>query len=412
MIRVLRQRDVALVWTAGLVSVAGDWALYAALPYLVYAATGSTLATAALVVAELVPGALLSTFTGVLADRADRRKVMAGAILAQVVIVLALLGAQDGARLWLVLTVAVLQSAAAAVAAPAEAALLPSLVREEDLVAVNALNALNNRLGRFLGLPAGAALLAWSGLPAVVVLDALTFCIAAGLVLMVRTPSGAATRSREPAAAGKVRAVRADWVAGLSLVRRDRSLAVLFVVLSAMTFGGTMLDPLFVPWVRDVLAEGPEVYALLIGTASVSGALGAVVVGSWGLHWESRSVVGLASVAAGVLLLVKFHLPYLTVALVAGAVGGLLSAASSIHVETMAQQLVPDRYRGRVFGSLQSVVWAMSLLGAVAGGVAGDLLGVLPALTVAAGVVAGSGVLVLVAVPRRSGIRSKVSANE
>ena len=45
MLAVLRRRDFALLWTGGLVSVAGDWVLNAALPFYVYEETGSTVAT-------------------------------------------------------------------------------------------------------------------------------------------------------------------------------------------------------------------------------------------------------------------------------------------------------------------------------------------------------------------------------
>ena len=41
MLAVLRRRDFGLLWLAGLVSVAGDWVLMAALPYVVYDRTGS-----------------------------------------------------------------------------------------------------------------------------------------------------------------------------------------------------------------------------------------------------------------------------------------------------------------------------------------------------------------------------------
>src|SRR5919112_1902000 len=108
MLALLRRRDFGLLWSGGLISIAGDWILYSALPYFVYARTGSTVAAAA-------------------------------------------------------------QSACAAFTNPAESALLPTLVGSEDLVAANALNALNNRIGRLAGLPLGGALLTYLGLRGVVV---------------------------------------------------------------------------------------------------------------------------------------------------------------------------------------------------------------------------------------------------
>ena len=194
MLAVLRRRDFSLLWLSGLVSVAGDWVLMIALPYYVYVTTGSTLATAGMTAAELAPAILLSSFTGVLADRWDRKRILVVANLLQALVVASLLLVGEG-WLWVVYVVAALQSTVAAFSQPAEAALLPTLVPVEQLVQANALNTLNNRLGRFVGVPLGAALLSWWGLDAVVVVDAVTFLVAAALVAPITAPARWPTRT-------------------------------------------------------------------------------------------------------------------------------------------------------------------------------------------------------------------------
>ena len=156
--RVLRQRDFLLVWTGGLVSVAGDYALFVVLPYVVYVTTGSTVATAAMVVTELVPGMVLASLAGVFVDRWDLRRLLVATNLGQAGVVSLLLLAPDLETLALVYVVAAAQSSLAAFSQPAESALLPALVAPDDLVAANALNAVNNRIGRLAGLPLGSAL--------------------------------------------------------------------------------------------------------------------------------------------------------------------------------------------------------------------------------------------------------------
>ena len=91
------------------------------------------------------------------------------------------------------------------------------------------------------------------------------------------------------------------------------------------------------------------------------------------------------------LLLAKFHIPTLWVAVVLSALAGIPAVASSVGVETLAQERTPEHLRGRVFGSLQATVWLMSLLGAVVGGLVGELVGLLPALDLAAALVAALG---------------------
>jgi MFS family permease len=399
-IGVLRHRDFSLLFWGGLVSMAGDWMLVAVLPYVVYALTGSTLATAGMTVAELAPGIVLGSIAGVLVDRWDRRLVLVAVNLLQAATVLALLAfAADPALLSVVYVVAAAQSALSAFSMPAENSLLPTLVPSDELVSANALNALNNRVGRLSGLPLGPVVYAFGGLAAVAVADAVTFLVAALLVAGVRA------RRVVPAAGEEPGRFFVEWRDGMALVGRDRSIAVLFVVFGLMTFGGTMLDPLFAPWVRDVLHGGPAVYALLMTVHAASGIAGSLLVASAGVRISPRLLCGAGSVIAGVLLLVRFNVPLLGVAVALSVLSGATAVASSVGTDTLAQQRVPEAYRGRVFGTLQATIWLLSLLGAAVGGVGAEHLGVVPMLDVAAVLVGASGVVVLLALPARESER-------
>ena len=388
MLRVLRRRDFALLWTGGLVSIAGDWMLNAALPYYVYERTGSTVATAGMVVSELAPGVVAGTFAGAFVDRRDRRRILVAANLMQAATVCALLAVTQPALLWLVYVVAATQSLLAAFSVPAEGALLPALVPDHDLLAANALNALNNRLGRLAGAPVGAALLAWAGLGGVVLADAATFVFAALLVHAVARPPHVAATADAP---GLLR----DWLEGLRVVRADRQVVVLAAVLGLMTFGGTMLDPLQVAWVRDVLGRGPAVYAWLLWVHAGFGIGGTLLVGRYGDRLSPRQLMGWSSVIAGVSLLVRFDVPWLPLALALAAVTGVTSVAASVGVETLVQRSVRGEHRGRVYGALGANGALLSLAGAGLGGLCAERIGIVPMLDIASGLVLASGLVVL-----------------
>jgi MFS family permease len=393
-IGVLRHRDFSLLFWGGLVSMAGDWMLFAVLPYVVYARTGSTIATAGMTVAELAPGIVLGSVAGVLVDRWDRRRLLVAVNAGQAGVVLALLGfVADASLMPVVYAVAAAQSALAAFSMPAENSLLPTLVPADDLLAANALNALNDRVGRLSGLALGPVVYALGGLGAVTVADAVSFLAAAVLVAVMRT------RRVVPEGDASDRRFFVEWREGVALVRRDRSIGLLFVVFGLMTFGGTMLDPLSAPWVRDVLHGGPGVYALLKAVHAASGIAGSLVVGAVGARWSPRLLCGGGSLLAGVLLLVRFNVPVVTVAVALSAVAGAVAVASSVGVDTLAQQRVPEAYRGRVFGTLQATIWLLSLMGATVAGAGAERFGVIPMLDAAAILVGISGVVVLLALP-------------
>jgi MFS family permease len=397
MLRVLLRRDFALLWTGGFVSVAGDWVLDAALPFFVYERTGSTVATAGMIVAELAPGAVAGSVAGVFVDRWDRKRVLVAANVLQAATVGALLLVTRPELLWLVYAVAAVQSLIASFSVPAESALLPTLVRDDDLVPANALNALNNRLGRLVGAPLGGLLLAVVGLHGVVAVDVASFLLAAALVAPIRAPRRVAVPGgTDLALAGAAeRRFLHEWRDGLRIIRSDRALLVLFAVLGVMTFGGTMLDPLNVAWVRDSLGRGAGVYALLLWTHALSGIAGTLVVGTLGRNVAPRPLVGWASVLAGAMLFVKYNVPVLPLAVATTAVTGLTSVAGAVGVETLLQRAVRDEHRGRVFGALGATGALLSLAGASVGGVAAEYVGTVTMLNVAAALVTLSGLVVL-----------------
>jgi predicted MFS family arabinose efflux permease len=390
MLAVLRQRDFAVLWTGGLVSITGDWVLNAALPFFVYERTGSTVATAGMIVAELAPGAVVGSFAGVWVDRLDRRRLLVCTNLLQALAVSPLLAVAHGGPVWIVYSVAAAQSAVAAFSVPAESALLPSLVGPDELVSANALNTLNNRLARLAGVPLGGLLLGFAGLTPVVAADAASFLGAALLVALVRAPGRAPTPPTR---------FRREWLDGLRVVRADPAVAMVFWVLGLMTFGGTMLDPLYVAWVRNALHGSPQLYGLLLATHAVAGIGGALLVGRLRASLSPRVLMGWSCVVAGAALIAKFELPYAALTFALTTVGGVVSVASAVGVETWAQSVVRDELRGRVFAVLGSSGALFSLGGATVGGVGARYVGVTPMLDVAAALVGLAGVVVLRALP-------------
>jgi MFS family permease len=401
-LRLLRRRDFALLWFGGLVSIAGDWVLYAALPYFVYERTGSTVATAGMIIAELSPGVLLGSFAGVFVDRWDRKRVLVIGNLLEAAAVALLLLVPGGGWIGLVYVAAIVQASVAAFAIPAESALLPALVDADDLVAANALNALNNRLGRLIGLPLGGTLLGVLGLRGVVAGDCLTFVLAAAMIAAIAAPHTRAAADD----AGVAEEARGAWAAfwhewrdGMRLVVHGRSVGVLFVVLGLMTFGGTMLDPLNAPWVRDVLDQSPEVYAWLLTTSAASGIVGTLLVGRFGRSLPPRVLIGWSSVLAGALLLVRFNIPSVGLAFALSVPNGIMSVASAVGVETLIQRTVSAEHRGRIFGALGASGALLSLLGAGVGGALAEVVGIVTMLNVASGLTVLAGLVVLRAFP-------------
>jgi MFS family permease len=388
MLAVLRRRDFALLWFGGLISMTGDWLLLAALPFHVYSETGSTIATALIITAELVPNFLLTTFAGVYVDRWDRKRVMVLTSFFSGLAVAGLLTTDAFGVLPVALAVVGTQAALSTLFGPAESALLPRLVKTDELVAANALNALNNSLARLIGAPLGGITLALWGIGGVAIIDASTFLIGAALIAAIRAPGRADVVEDKPPAH-----FWREWREGLRLILRTRAILALFVVLLLMNFGGVMTDPLFAPFIRDIVGAGPAVFGMVLTARAVGGMLGGVVAARLSRRFPTVDLLAGACIAAGALQLIQFNVPLLPVVLSASFLLGIPAVTSSASVQTLLQERVPDAYRGRVFGSLSTMVALICLVSVLGfGGALATAIGIVPVLSLSALVTASAGV--------------------
>jgi MFS family permease len=387
--------------------------LYAALPFFVYQRTGSTIATAGMIAAELGPSIVVGSLAGVYVDRLDRRRLLVATNVLQAATVAVLLVVARGGPLGVVYAVAAAQSVLASFSQPAESALLPSLVPERDLIPANALNALNNRIARLFGVPVGGLLFGFLGLRPVVLVDAASFLAAALLIAAIAAPRPRAVEDETASelARSAFHSFWAEWIDGLRLMRRDRTIAVIFGVLGLMTFGGTMLDPLTVAWVRDVLDAGPQVYAWVLTIHATSGIVATLLVGRFGHRVSPRTLMAWPGIAAGCVNFVKYNVPSVTLALSLAVVVGITSVMSSVGTETLVMRSVRDEYRGRVFGALGASGALLSLLGGVFAGTLAEVVGIVPMLNVSTALILLAGIVVLRAFPRERAPRPAAVAS-
>src|SRR5579862_8721843 len=134
------RRDLRLVLCAGTISLTGDWVLIIGLIYRVYAVTGSTVASALTMASSTAPQLLLGAVAGVFADRWDRRRTMIVADLLLAAGLLPLLAVDGAGRVWIVFVVMFWEGCVGQFFSPADQAMVPRLVPEDELVTANAVS--------------------------------------------------------------------------------------------------------------------------------------------------------------------------------------------------------------------------------------------------------------------------------
>ena len=404
MFRLLRRRDFALLWFGGLISIMGDWVLGVALPFFVYQVSGSTIATAVMVAAELFPRLLFGSIAGVFVDRWDRKKVMVIASLSQGLVILPLFLVHSAETLWIVYVVSFVQVTLAIFFGPAENALLPLLVPEDKLIQANSLNAMNNNFARLIGPPLGGGILALWGLTGVVLFDSVTFLIAALMIFSIAQSgrSAPASPDEKPEGTSWSRFWK-EWAEGMDIVRKDRVVTVLFITVVMLNFGGVMIDPLGAAYIVDVVKAGAEVFGMLVAVQAVGGIIGGLLAGKVGERMPLARLYGWAEIVLAVVMAIRYNIPEIPILFVMTLLVGLPAALGVAALETLFQRNVPNTHLGRISGALNSTVGITSLFGVLGiSGVLGEVLGIVPVLNIAAGITLLTGVVALLFLPEKA----------
>ncbi len=382
MFRTIARNGALARFLAGeFLSSIGDWLYLVALLVFVYQTTKSPFLLALVGAARTVPAVVLSIPAGFVVDRVDRRRLLIGTdlIRAGLMVVIGSL-VLIGAPIAIVVGIGLFSSVFTTLNRPAFGAYLPSLVRDETELgpANSAWSSLDS--AAFIVGPAIAGLLVAAGGAAVAFfLNGLSFLAVALIVLTLPSErrSAKATEEGGPAMAGgtSLRAV-VDRIAG----------PMILDVSSSFVFGG--VGVLIVILATDTLAGGAAATGYLNAAFGVGGLAGAFVAGM--LFTRRPAYALFVGVVLSTLGLIGLGVATtLSVALVTIALAILGTAIVEVVAVTLLQASVPDSFRGRVFGALQSLSMAAFGLGSF----------VLPLLAGAIGttlVLGGGGLFLLV----------------
>jgi MFS family permease len=386
---VMRNRNFMLVWLAGLVSVAGDFAFVVALPIHIYTLTDSTLATAGAFAVSVVPRIVLGSVAGVFVDRWDRKRTMIVADLIRAALLGCLLvpGAAD--RLWVIYPIAAALGGVGQFFGPAEDALVPRIVPKEQLVAANALNSLNDELGRLVGPAIGAGVYALSSLGGVALIDALSYAGSALCIAAVTTDARPLVVKARESGVSLLRHTGEQWREGLAIVRRHQGLTALFVATAfAGLSEGFFITLALAPLILNVLGGTEAQVGWIMSAQAVGGIVAGVVVARAAARVSPRwlmiaGMIGLGCSDLGFFNANRFAGPGTPAVLIAMGfmvLSGFPATASGIGQTTLQQVWTDDSHRGRVSGARRAFFGLANLIGLGIAGVTGDAIGIVPML--------------------------------
>ncbi|HEV8563950.1 MAG TPA: MFS transporter [Actinomycetota bacterium] len=352
-LRPLRHRDFRLLWTGMLVSFIGDGIYLVAIAWEVLRLSNVPSALAAVGVAWSIPQTLVVLFSGVLSDRADRRRVMiAGdAIRGVAICAIGFLTVSGAVRLWHIVALVVVYGVGQAIFGPAFSSIVPQLVPGEDLAQANSLDQFVRPFAfQLMGPAIGGVLVGTFDAGWAFLLDAATFAFSIVLIARMHPrPSPRAEHERTSAFA--------DLKEGLSYVlARTWLWGGMFAALVGLMLTWGPFEVL-VPFIVKNRLHGS---ATDLGVVFAVGGVGAVVTafvwGEAGLPRRPMTVLYLSwSVAAFAIAGFGVVTAVWQAALVAA-----VEAAGITTLLVMWFTVVQRHVPGEILGRVSSLDWMIS----------------------------------------------------
>jgi MFS family permease len=374
------------LWIATLVSNVGSWMQDVGAGWLMTSLSSSPSMVALVEAADSIPMMLLALPAGAVADIVDRRRLL---IVVQVYLlvvagtlgVLTLLGLTTA---WLLLLFTFALGVGAAMMMPAWSAIVPDLVRAEELSSAVALNSVAINASRAIGPSIAGLLVAAVGPWLVFVLNALSYIGIVAVLVRWRREHHKSTLPAE-------RFLSAIRV-GVRFVMHAPVLKVVLIRGGAFFVFASATWSLFPLIVRTELQRGPEIYGLLLTCIGVGALIGAMLLPRIRARVSRDTLVAGASAFYALAALALAHVHNIALLAVAMLATGFAWISILSALQVSAQTTLPPWVRARGLAAFMVVFMGGMALGSILWGQVATRIGIPNALTAAAaGIVLGIG---------------------
>jgi MFS family permease len=360
-----------------LISDTGTWMQVMAQGWVMSTLTNKAIMLGLVNLAAGVPTLALTMIGGSAADRFDKRKILIATQIAQIAFALALgwLVFIGQIQIWHVIFFAALLGVSIAFEMPAISALVPELVKREQIASAVALDRSVFHGSRLIGPSLAGLFVGWWGAASAFFANAFSFlALIIALISLPRRPVGTEEEEEKR---------RSGIMEGFRYVRSDRTILSMIVLIALTTiFIFPTISVMLPLYVRNVLQLGPDSMGWLMATSGTGAFLGSLGLLSIAREKRLKFMSGnVLAIAAGVFFMSRSHSFLLTACSM-----GILAIALSMNfglANTIVQEHAPPHLRGRV-----SAVFGLSFFGLmpIAGLIVtgfSDLIGMRTALAIA-----------------------------
>jgi Arabinose efflux permease len=370
---VLKINGFRRLWLAQVVSILGDFlALFGVISLITFRWHGTPLQVTNVMIAYLIPVAIIGPMAGVFVDRWNVKRTMIASDLLRGALIVLLVFAT---RLEHIYVIFFCVSIFSSFFGPAQSVTLRTLVPTHGLLSANAMMSQAFYTMRILAPAAAGLLVYWLGESSCFYLDTVSFFFSAAMLstlLILRTAPAKSSGDKN------LKSVLSDFTAGGCFVLTHPAISFVMTAMMTAMFVMSCFSPLISVYVRDALHAGTRSFGLISAMVGVGLIVGTQLVNAIAKNRSKRHVAlsGLFGLSLATAVLGLFKL-----ALVAGlSMFGLGFAIAFIVVpaQTLMQQETPPEMLGRVSSSFMALFCISQLLGLLLSGSLADWIGVRP----------------------------------
>jgi predicted MFS family arabinose efflux permease len=339
--KAFQYRDFRLMWFGACMSSIGTWMQIVAQGWLIYRLSHSAPLLALDQFLGGIPIFLFSLIGGVVADRAERRKILLASQYVQMACatVLTVLVATGRIHVWHMLSLSFVSGFAQAFGGPAYQALIPSLVKREDMPNAIALNSIQFNMAVTIGPALAGIALAKLGEQWCFGLNAFSF-LAPIISLSIITARYLPEKTTDT--------LLGSLKQGIQFVRQQGSMEALIVLAFCMTALSMPMRTYIPVFVKDIFHRGPETYGNLLSLMGIGSICGSLTVAGMGnIRNKGRiALITLMSLGAGITIFSlsrSLTLSYATLVLVGASMMAVFATVTSL-----VQLITTNEMRGRV----------------------------------------------------------------
>lgn len=338
----LHSRDYRLLFIGQGISLIGTQMQLVALNWQIYLLTNSAVALGLIGLARFVPIVVFSLIGGTVADAHNRKRILfiTQSLLAVFSLLLALITFNGIVTPLMIFVLTALSAATVSFDTPARQALIPSLVKREDLANAMSLNSIMFQTSAVVGPALGGIVIAQLGVGNVYLFNAFSFIAVIVALVLMHANGEIQTKEKVEVSVGAI-------LDGLHFVRKRTLIwsTMLLDFFSTFFASATALLPIYA---KDILQVGSAGYGFLNSAISIGAVVAGLVIAHKG-KMSHQGVILLGAVGFFGLATVIFGLSNIYIlSLIALFIVGAGDGISTIIRNTIRQVATPDHIRGRM----------------------------------------------------------------